>query len=163
MPTSAASQTSKVEVIAKTPPSPFPLRSLLMARNPFADDAPLFEGAPAGDEPLFLHPSNRDRLLENTIGLSVGAVIALTFLFSLWTGIGQSWNNIFLGLVLLAFSGVTYQLILWYRSGDLDPKFKTIILVLFSSDVLLAIIANVYFFAAKCPGQPASGSGATSF
>ncbi|KAI8914059.1 hypothetical protein DFJ77DRAFT_465736 [Powellomyces hirtus] len=116
-----------------------------MARNPFADETPLYDGAES-DEPLFLHPTSRDRMIENAIGIGLGLFVALTFIFSIITGFSTSSNNLFMGIALLAFSAVTAQLIGWYRLGDLDPKFKIAILTMGASVLLLAIVANVYFW-----------------
>ncbi|KNC98094.1 uncharacterized protein SPPG_06504 [Spizellomyces punctatus DAOM BR117] len=131
-----------------------------MSRNPFADDAPLFD-APPGEEPLFLQPTSRDRMIENVIGAGVLAFVVLTFIFSLINGFGRSANHLFLGLVLLSFTFVAIQLIRWYRLGDLDPKFKFLILTMGVSVVILGIVANVYFWSttvdpglASCNGTP---------
>ncbi|KAJ3147338.1 hypothetical protein HDU89_005689 [Geranomyces variabilis] len=117
-----------------------------MSRNPFADESPLFDGAPA-DEPLFLQPTSRDRMIENGAGTIIGVFVALTLIFSVIEGFSTSATHFFLGIVLLMFSAVTVQLISWFRLGDLDPKFKLAILTMVLGVCLLVIVANVYFWA----------------
>ncbi|KAI9096050.1 hypothetical protein DFS34DRAFT_623765 [Phlyctochytrium arcticum] len=131
-----------------------------MSRNPFNDESPLFDTRP-GDEPLFLEPNSRDRMIENVIGAGVFAFVALTFVFSIINGFGKSGNHFFLGLTLAGFTFVTVQLIRWYRLGELDTKYKLLILVLGASLLLLAVVANVYFWSAgvdqglvQCHGDP---------
>ncbi|KAI8994387.1 hypothetical protein BC832DRAFT_592360 [Gaertneriomyces semiglobifer] len=116
-----------------------------MSRNPFADESPLF-GADVAEEPLFLQPNPRDRMIEKGIQAAVLGFVVITFIFSLVTGFSTSFNNLFLGVCLAAFTFTTVQLIRWYRLGDLDPKFKLLILISLASLILLCIVSNVYFW-----------------
>ncbi|KAJ1923132.1 hypothetical protein IWQ60_004422 [Tieghemiomyces parasiticus] len=99
------------------------------------------------DEPLFGGASRRDRLIEHAVGGVVLLFVSLTVLFSIINGFSKTILHLFLGLAVVMLTLCELQLIRWYRMGDLEPKFKFMIVGLGFSIVYLSIIANVYFWA----------------
>ncbi|KAJ3084139.1 hypothetical protein HK102_000752 [Quaeritorhiza haematococci] len=93
----------------------------------------------------------QDKLVENAVGSAVLLFVGLTFIFSLINGFGKSFSHLLLGVCLISFTLITVQLIRWYRLGDLDPKFKFLILTMGLSIVLLGIMVNLYIWAPTYP------------
>ncbi|KXS10022.1 hypothetical protein M427DRAFT_140090 [Gonapodya prolifera JEL478] len=99
------------------------------------------------DEPLFGDVSRRDQQTENIVSAVVIGFVALTVIFS-WVNTYKGAANFFFGAGLIVLLLCEVQLVRWYRLGDLDPKFKWLILALGVSVVFFSILANVYFWAA---------------
>jgi hypothetical protein len=74
-------------------------------------------------------------MVENVVSAVVLGFTALTVLFS-WINTWKSAANFFFGLALALLAVSLVSLARWYRLGDLDPKFKFLILAL-GIDLLL--------------------------
>uniref|UniRef100_A0A8C7K351 Transmembrane protein 243, mitochondrial b n=2 Tax=Oncorhynchus TaxID=8016 RepID=A0A8C7K351_ONCKI len=53
--------------------------------------------------------------------------------------------NVFLAFCILLTCGSAMVLIVWYRQGDLDPKFRKLIYYMLASIMLLCLCANLYY------------------
>ncbi|KAJ2818192.1 hypothetical protein GGI24_005171, partial [Coemansia furcata] len=83
------------------------------------------------DEPLFGGISRREIFIErfaNAYIISISLVTAAASVVrSIHTG---SFLHVFLGLCVVLFAGIEVRLVNWYRVGDLEPRFKQLIIVL---------------------------------
>ncbi|KAI9002133.1 hypothetical protein DFJ74DRAFT_696719 [Hyaloraphidium curvatum] len=113
------------------------------------------------EEPLFggfQGASRRDKLLENVVSGVTIAFVGITVLFCI-VNTGKAAAHFFLGIVLALLASCEVQLVRWYRLGDLDPKFKWLILGLGASLIMLAGIANAYVWAPAYPSGVAGCGG----
>ncbi|KAL7747825.1 hypothetical protein RI367_006760 [Sorochytrium milnesiophthora] len=99
------------------------------------------------DEPLFLNDTRNDKLYEKAAETVIFAFAGLTVLFGVINGFAKSAAHLFYALELAALVACEFNLIKWYRLGDVDPKFKYLILGLGGCILLQSILGNVYFWA----------------
>jgi len=97
------------------------------------------------DRPLFGESTPRDKILNLIVGGLTGIFVLITIIESIafWPPNGI---NVFLSLVglLMLLSHVT--LMYWYRQGDLEPKFRTMIYYNAFALFMLCICTNIYIY-----------------
>ncbi|XP_059179441.1 transmembrane protein 243-like [Physella acuta] len=97
------------------------------------------------DRPLFGAPSSVDRVVNLVIGTVTGIIVLVTlisaFVFPQWPPDGV---NVFFALVIVLICASHLVLVYWYRLGDLEPKFRTMIFYNAFTIVLLCVVGNLY-------------------
>ncbi|XP_029604174.1 transmembrane protein 243-like [Salmo trutta] len=95
---------------------------------------------------LFGETSARDRAINLAIGGLTSLLVVVTVISSFVFPSLPPWPlNIFLAFCILLTCGSAMVLIVWYRQGDLDPKFRKLIYYMLASIILLCLCANLYF------------------
>ncbi|KAJ2159354.1 hypothetical protein GGF46_003101 [Coemansia sp. RSA 552] len=99
------------------------------------------------DEPLFGGVSRRELLVERFANASIITASSLTLVASLVQSVHTGvFLHALLGVCVSLFAAIEVRLVNWYRRGDLEPAFKTVLTALGSAIFLLCIVANMYFF-----------------
>ncbi|XP_071960873.1 transmembrane protein 243-like [Antedon mediterranea] len=99
--------------------------------------------------PLFGEPQTRDRAVNLALGVVTGVAVLVTLVSAIvypWPPLGI---NIYLAVVIVCICIGNMILIYWYRKGDVDPKFRSLIYFNAFTLVLLCISANLYFHELK--------------
>ncbi|KAG2218687.1 hypothetical protein INT45_003954 [Circinella minor] len=99
------------------------------------------------DPPLFEGTTTQERYISNVISFFVMCFVLFTLASSIIHGFGKSPVHLFFGISVLVFALCLRKLIKWWNIGDLDPKFKWVIIAHAGSLSLLCIVANVYIWA----------------
>ncbi|NP_001134793.1 transmembrane protein 243 [Salmo salar] len=95
---------------------------------------------------LFGETSARDRAINLAFGGLTSLLVVVTVISSFVFPSLPPWPlNIFLAFCILLTCGSAMVLIVWYRQGDLDPKFRKLIYYMLASIMLLCLCANLYF------------------
>ncbi|KAJ2784895.1 hypothetical protein H4R18_000820 [Coemansia javaensis] len=102
------------------------------------------------DEPLFGGASRRELAVERFAGGFMVAAAVATLATGLTQGVraGVALHPL-LALCVALLAAIEVRLIRWYRRGDLEPHFKSVLLALGAATTLLSGIANMYFFRAE--------------
>nr|XP_046192705.1 transmembrane protein 243-like [Oncorhynchus gorbuscha] len=82
---------------------------------------------------LFGETSARDRAINLVVGGLTTLLVVVTVISS------------FLGVASPGHSTSSWLSIVWYRQGDLDPKFRKLIYYMLASIMLLCLCANLYY------------------
>ncbi|CAL1545893.1 unnamed protein product [Lymnaea stagnalis] len=97
------------------------------------------------DRPLFGGPTSTDRVVNLVVGTIVGIMVLVTlisaFVFPQWPPDGV---NVFFALVILLICASHLLLVYWYRQGELEPKFRTMIFYNAFTIFMLCIVGNLY-------------------
>ncbi|XP_076861344.1 transmembrane protein 243b [Brachyhypopomus gauderio] len=98
------------------------------------------------NRPLFGETSARDRIINLVVGGLTCLILIVTVICSfVFPSLPPKPLNIFFAVCILLLSGSVMVLIFWYRQGNLEPKFRTLIYYMLFSITLLCICANLYF------------------
>ncbi|KAJ2370034.1 hypothetical protein IW150_005009 [Coemansia sp. RSA 2607] len=99
------------------------------------------------DEPLFGGRSRRDMLIDRFLGGYITVLALVTLAASVYGAYASGvWTHVLLGICTASLASIEVRLVAWYRRGDLEPHFRSIILHLALTLTLLGITANLYFF-----------------
>ncbi|KAI8142655.1 hypothetical protein BJV82DRAFT_613725 [Fennellomyces sp. T-0311] len=99
------------------------------------------------DPPLFEGTTAQERFVNNAISAVVMSFVLFTLLSSVVHGFGKSPVHLLFGISVLVFALCLRKLMKWWNIGDLDPKFKWLIIAQAASLSLLCVVANVYIWA----------------
>ncbi|XP_060075414.1 transmembrane protein 243-like [Ylistrum balloti] len=95
--------------------------------------------------PLFGDPQPRDRMLNLVVAVFTSIIVAVTlisaFVFPNWPPGG---TNVFFAVIIVLICASHLLLIYWYRQGDLEPKFRTMIIYNAFTIILLCVCGNLY-------------------
>lgn len=96
--------------------------------------------------PLFGEPQPRDRVINLVVGVftTIAVVVTLISAFLIKPDTGQYGVNIFFACIIVMICGSHLVLIFWYRVGDLEPKFRKMIIFNALSIILLCTCGNLY-------------------
>ncbi|XP_031671387.1 transmembrane protein 243b [Oncorhynchus tshawytscha] len=95
---------------------------------------------------LFGETSARDRAINLVVGGLTSLLVVVTVISSFLFPSLPPWPlNVFLAFCILLTCGSAMVLIVWYRQGDLDPKFRKLIYYMLASIMLLCLCANLYY------------------
>ncbi|XP_052366131.1 transmembrane protein 243-like [Oncorhynchus keta] len=95
---------------------------------------------------LFGETSARDRAINLVVGGLTTLLVVVTVISSFLFPSLPPWPlNVFLAFCILLTCGSAMVLIVWYRQGDLDPKFRKLIYYMLASIMLLCLCANLYY------------------
>ncbi|ESO96168.1 hypothetical protein LOTGIDRAFT_188312 [Lottia gigantea] len=104
-----------------------------------------YEEANEIERPLFGEPRRADRVLNLVVGTFTSIVVLVTlvsaFAFPKWPPNGI---NIFFALIIVFICGSHLLLIYWYRQGELEPRFRSMIYYNAFTIILLCICGNLY-------------------
>ncbi|KAI7885010.1 hypothetical protein K492DRAFT_24030 [Lichtheimia hyalospora FSU 10163] len=98
------------------------------------------------DPPLFEGTSRQERFINNALSYLVMGFVAFTLLSSMVHGFGKSPVHFLFGISVLVYALCLRKLMSWWDIGDLDPKFKWLIIAQAASLTLLCIVANIYIW-----------------
>lgn len=106
------------------------------------------------DRPLFGEATPRDRILNIIVGGLTGLFVLITLVESFVVRWPPNGIHVFLSLIALAmlFSHVT--LMYWYRQGDLEPKFRTMIYYNAFALFMLCICGNIFIYSDIIHSKP---------
>ncbi|KAL5014178.1 hypothetical protein ScPMuIL_008448 [Solemya velum] len=97
------------------------------------------------EKPLFGDPQPRDRVFNLVVGILTSIVVLITlisaFVFPQWPPNGI---NVFFAVVIVMICSSNLLLILWYRQGDLEPRFRRMIFYNAFTVILLCVCGNLY-------------------
>ncbi|XP_056280826.1 transmembrane protein 243b [Pseudoliparis swirei] len=103
-------------------------------------------GGGMDNRPLFGETSARDRIINLAVGGFTSLVVLTTVISSfVFPSLPPRPLNVFFAACILLTCGSAIVLIVWYRQGDLEPKFRNLIYFMLASIVLLCLCANLYF------------------
>ncbi|XP_064871284.1 transmembrane protein 243b [Oncorhynchus nerka] len=95
---------------------------------------------------LFGETSAQDRAINLVVGGLTSLLVVVTVISSFLFPSLPPWPlNVFLAFCILLTCGSAMVLIVWYRQGDLDPKFRKLIYYMLASIMLLCLCANLYY------------------
>uniref|UniRef100_A0AAZ3RKI7 Transmembrane protein 243, mitochondrial b n=1 Tax=Oncorhynchus tshawytscha TaxID=74940 RepID=A0AAZ3RKI7_ONCTS len=87
-----------------------------------------------------------DRAINLVVGGLTSLLVVVTVISSFLFPSLPPWPlNVFLAFCILLTCGSAMVLIVWYRQGDLDPKFRKLIYYMLASIMLLCLCANLYY------------------
>ncbi|XP_065178095.1 transmembrane protein 243-like [Sycon ciliatum] len=123
---------------------------------------------PDDNEPLFGETKRSDRIIQYVLTGAVTFMVLFTVASAFFyfdnkaKGEKVPITNIFYALSLMLIVIGQIVMIIWYREGDLDPKFRRFIYFNAFTTILLCIAGNLFFhlpFAGDCdpctcPTQP---------
>lgn len=102
------------------------------------------------EKPLFGETKPQDRVINLIVGgitaLSVTVTLVCSFVFPKWPPVGV---NIYFSVCILLLCATNLLLIHWYRQGDVEPKFRTLIYMNAFIIILLCVCANLYIHDVK--------------
>ncbi|ORX96260.1 hypothetical protein K493DRAFT_314592 [Basidiobolus meristosporus CBS 931.73] len=98
------------------------------------------------DDPLFGGTSRLDVLIEQIVSGVVTVFATLTAIFSVINAFTKGLVHLFFGACVVAFTLCEMKLLQWYRLGDLEPKFKYLILAQGLALLVLCVVGNVYLW-----------------
>nr|XP_029500455.1 transmembrane protein 243 [Oncorhynchus nerka] len=88
----------------------------------------------------------QDRAINLVVGGLTSLLVVVTVISSFLFPSLPPWPlNVFLAFCILLTCGSAMVLIVWYRQGDLDPKFRKLIYYMLASIMLLCLCANLYY------------------
>ncbi|XP_077983545.1 transmembrane protein 243-like [Glandiceps talaboti] len=103
-------------------------------------------GDSTGERPLFGEQRPKDRLINLAVGVVCAVLVTVTlvsaFVFPHWPPDGK---NVYFGVCIALICASNLIMIYWYRQGDVDPKFRTLIFYNAFTIILLCVCANLYF------------------
>ncbi|XP_031570831.1 transmembrane protein 243-like [Actinia tenebrosa] len=97
------------------------------------------------DTPLFGDTRPRDRFLSYLLGGFTCVLVLFTFISSLFPW-PPPFKKIFLAIAIIFVCIGELVLIFWYKRGDLDPKFRKLILFNCLSLIILCLSANLFYY-----------------
>ncbi|XP_032819083.1 transmembrane protein 243 [Petromyzon marinus] len=99
--------------------------------------------------PLFGEASRRDRIINLVLGVFTSLLVVTTLVAAFVLPKGGSSHirgaNVYFAVCILLNCIPMIVLIIWYRLGDLEPKFRTLIYYMSFTMVLLCICAILFF------------------
>ncbi|MBN3285401.1 TM243 protein, partial [Polyodon spathula] len=96
--------------------------------------------------PLFGETSARDRIINLVVGGLTSLLVLVTIISAfVFPNLPPKPVNAFFAVCIIMSCISVVILIVWYRQGDLEPKFRNLIYYILFSIVLLCICANLYF------------------
>ncbi|KAI0215590.1 transmembrane protein 243 [Lamellibrachia satsuma] len=102
------------------------------------------------EKPLFGEATRKDRVLNLVVGSFTALLVTITlisaFAFPHWPPRGI---NVFFAFCIVLILLSHLILIYWYRQGDLEPRFRTLIYYNAFTIILLCICANIYIHSVK--------------
>eukprot|EP00730_Choanoeca_flexa_P010545 TRINITY_DN18555_c0_g1_i1.p1 TRINITY_DN18555_c0_g1~~TRINITY_DN18555_c0_g1_i1.p1 ORF type:complete len:131 (+),score=8.13 TRINITY_DN18555_c0_g1_i1:110-502(+) len=93
--------------------------------------------------PLFGEDSRRVKTFDLLYGIVTGVCVLVTVILSLTHGHIEV-INYFFGVAIFLVSLPQWILVIWFRKGDLDPKFRYLIAYMTVSIVTLCVCAVIY-------------------
>ncbi|XP_062599972.1 transmembrane protein 243-like [Saccostrea cucullata] len=101
----------------------------------------------AADVPLFGdHQQPRDRMINLVVGVFTSIVVAVTLISAfIFPSFPPNGINVFFAIIIVMICGSHLLLIFWYRQGDLEPKFRRMIIYNAFTIILLCVCGNLYF------------------
>lgn len=98
------------------------------------------------NRPLFGETSARDRIINLVVGGLTSLLVLVTIISAfVFPNLPPKPVNAFFAVCIIMSCISVVILIVWYRQGDLEPKFRNLIYYFLFSIVLLCICANLYF------------------
>ncbi|KAI8501848.1 transmembrane protein 243-like [Branchiostoma floridae x Branchiostoma belcheri] len=101
-------------------------------------------------KPLFGESKPQERVIHWVLGfltfLFVGVTLVSAFIFPKWP---PQPINLYFGVCVILTCISNIILIFWYRKGDIDPKFRTLIYYNAFVILVLCVCANLYFHGVK--------------
>lgn len=95
--------------------------------------------------PLFGEPQPRDRMLNLIVGVFTSIAVVVTLISAFLFPPGKiNGVNLFFACIIVLICGSHLVLIYWYRQGDLEPKFRKMIIFNAFSIILLCVCGNLY-------------------
>jgi len=100
----------------------------------------------AMDRPLFGAPRSSDRAINLVVGVMTGLIVLVTLISAFVFPVNENPNviNISFAVVICFILCSHLILIYWYRQGDLEPRFRNMILFNAFNIMLLCIVGNLY-------------------
>ncbi|XP_003469871.1 transmembrane protein 243 [Cavia porcellus] len=96
--------------------------------------------------PLFGETSARDRIINLVVGSFTCLLILVTLISAfVFPHLPPKPLNVFFAVCISLSSATACILIYWYRQGDLEPKFRSLIYYILFSITMLCVCANLYF------------------
>ncbi|KAK3103272.1 hypothetical protein FSP39_018029 [Pinctada imbricata] len=87
----------------------------------------------------------QDRMVNLVVGVFTSIAVLVTlisaFIFPEFPPVGV---NVFFAVIIVLICSSHLFLIYWYRQGDLDPKFKKMIIYNAFTIILLCVCGNLY-------------------
>ncbi|KAK6195787.1 hypothetical protein SNE40_001143 [Patella caerulea] len=97
------------------------------------------------ERPLFGEPRRVDRVLNLIVGTVTSIIVLITlvsaFAFPNWKPNGV---NVFFACVIVLICASHLLLIFWYRQGELEPRFRSMIYYNAFTIILLCVCGNLY-------------------
>ncbi|XP_005415071.1 PREDICTED: transmembrane protein 243 [Chinchilla lanigera] len=88
----------------------------------------------------------QDRIINLVVGSFTCLLILVTLISAfVFPRLPPKPLNIFFAVCISLSSATACILIYWYRQGDLEPKFRSLIYYILFSIIMLCICANLYF------------------
>lgn len=130
----------------------------------------------AADQPLFGETRRRDKIINIVVAIVTAVFVFFTVVMAVLSslfrgskcvrvyGISESFcvyfADILLSAIIILLLIPQILVAYWYRRGELEPKFRTMIYYNAIVTILLCIVANMYFLEVGIHG-PTSLSGPT--
>ncbi|XP_067683401.1 transmembrane protein 243-like [Haliotis asinina] len=102
------------------------------------------------EKPLFGEPRPVDRVLNLVVGSFTGLVVLVTLVGAFAAKWPINGVNVFFACVIVLICGSHLVLIYWYRQGDLEPRFRSMIYYNAFSIILLCVCGNLYIYGIGC-------------
>ncbi|XP_071132847.1 transmembrane protein 243-like [Mytilus edulis] len=99
----------------------------------------------SAERPLFGEPQPRDRMLNLIVGVFTSIAVVVTLISAFIFPPGKiNGVNVFFACIIVLICGSHLILIYWYRQGDLEPKFRKMIIYNAITIVFLCLCGNLY-------------------
>ncbi|XP_002738686.1 transmembrane protein 243-like [Saccoglossus kowalevskii] len=102
------------------------------------------------EKPLFGEQRPKERVINLVVGAVTATLVGITlvsaFVFPGWPPHGMS---VYFAICIVLICASNLVMIYWYRQGDVDPKFRTLIFYNAFTIVLICVCANLYFHGVK--------------
>ncbi|XP_041350119.1 transmembrane protein 243-like [Gigantopelta aegis] len=109
------------------------------------------------DDPAEMPLFGERRPMDRVLNLIVGAFTAVVVLVTLISAIAFQWPpngvDVFFACVIVLTCASHLFLIYWYRQGDLEPRFRTMIFYNAFTIILLCVCGNLYIYGLGCPNS----------
>eukprot|EP00041_Stephanoeca_diplocostata_P030124 m.902697 g.902697 ORF g.902697 m.902697 type:complete len:116 (+) comp23692_c0_seq3:266-613(+) len=101
--------------------------------------------------PLFGDDSTQVRTMDLAFA-AVNIIFVIVTLALSFTRVEANRENIFFGIVLILVTTPVVVLVLWFRRGDLHPKFRYLIAYMMTTNILLCMsgMGYIYFHNGLC-------------
>eukprot|EP00003_Mantamonas_plastica_P002822 TRINITY_DN1222_c0_g2_i1.p1 TRINITY_DN1222_c0_g2~~TRINITY_DN1222_c0_g2_i1.p1 ORF type:complete len:147 (+),score=35.32 TRINITY_DN1222_c0_g2_i1:256-696(+) len=111
------------------------------------------------DQPLFGEEKKKNKYLKYGVYFILTAFVLETVIVAVLKGLDKNghWYHIFLAALVLIELAAFGILIRWYNRGDLDPKFKQMIVLLGFLVFITCLSAQFYVFEPPPPGSACAG------
>ncbi|XP_061167979.1 transmembrane protein 243-like isoform X2 [Saccostrea echinata] len=88
----------------------------------------------------------QDRMINLVVGVFTSIVVAVTLISAfIFPSFPPNGINVFFAIIIVMICGSHLLLIFWYRQGDLEPKFRRMIIYNAFTIILLCVCGNLYF------------------